>query len=101
MKLLIVTCIKEYMDSVSTVFGQAGIVVYSTTNVTGRKQGMETNLLEDWFASGSEDIDSVMMFAFTNDINADRGMELINAHNNKAGGEFPVRAFIVPVEKSI
>ena len=58
------------------------------------------NLLEDWFASGEEKFDSLMLFSFTPAANAAQAMLLIQQYNETAKTGFPVRAFIVPVEKA-
>lgn len=100
MKLFIVTCLKEYREDVNKIFKQANIHVFSTTDVIGFKDDQAHNVLEDWFASGDEKFDSMMLFSFTADENAEDAMDLINKFNEEYKTGFPVRAFIVPVEKS-
>ena len=100
MKFFIVTCLKDYQDDVCKIFKQANIHVFSTTDVIGFKDNQPPNLLEDWFASGDEKFDSLFMFSFTSDESAEHGMELIKNYNEERKTGFPVRAFIVPVEKS-
>jgi len=98
MKFLIVTCLKEDSNSVLEIFKEAKINVFSTTNVTGYKESDSENLLGAWFASGDEKFDSLMMFSFTDDIQAKEGMALIIKYNAENANDFPIRAFIVPVE---
>ena len=100
MKLFIVTCIKEYGDDACKLFKQAEIKVFSATDVVGFKDSGTENILLDWFAKGDEKFDSLMMFSFTSNESAAKGMELIKAYNNNTDTNFPVRAFIVPVEIS-
>jgi len=100
MKLLVVTCLKEHLGDVSRIFKQANIDVFSMTEVTGRRGFEPSSLLEDWFASGGEDVDSMMIFTFTPAANAERGMALIKNYNETLKENFPVRAFIMPVEKT-
>ncbi|WP_454802812.1 hypothetical protein [Mucilaginibacter phyllosphaerae] len=101
MKLLVVTCLNEYLNDVSKIFKEANIYVFSTSEIVGHRDGEPLNLLEDWFASGSEDADSMMIFTFTPAANAEKGLELIKIYNEKHKGNFPVRAFIMPVERSV
>ncbi len=101
MKLLVVTCLKEYLNEVSKIFKQANINVFSTSEIVGHRNGAPLNLLEDWFASGGEDVDSMMIFTFTPAANAEHGIALIRAYNTTLKDNFPVRAFIMPVEKSV
>lgn len=101
MKLFVVTSLKEYLGDISKIFNQANIHVFSTVDIVGHKQGKPSNLLDDWFASGEEDIDSMMIFSFTSEAGADHGMKLIVDYNKNLKENFPVRAFVLPVERSV
>ncbi len=101
MKLLIVTCLKEYLADVSQIFKQANIDVFSTTDINGHKGGKSQNILEDWFARGEEQSDSMMIFTFTSEANVQRAMELITDYNKNLKENFPTRAFVLDVEKSV
>lgn len=100
MKLLITVCLKDYEDDVYDIFNSSKIGVFSTTDVTGFRNDHKSPMLEDWFASGDERFDSLMLFSFTSDENAEKGMELVQKYNKDRNNEFPVRAFIVPVDKA-
>lgn len=100
MKFFIVTCLKEYQDDVYRIFKKANIHVFSATDVTGFKDDQKPDLLEDWFASGDEKFDSLFIFSFTADEHAIHAMDLIKDYNKEHETDFPVRAFIVPVEKA-
>lgn len=99
MKLLVVTCLKECLGDISKIFKEANIDVFSTSEIIGQKQGKGTNFLEDWFASGDEKVESMMIFTFTPSANAKQGMELIKIYNETHDNNSPVRTFIMPVEK--
>ncbi len=100
MKLLIVTCLKEYQNDVIQIFKEANIHIFSVSDVIGFKDHPSPNPIEEWFATGDEKYDSIMLFSFTDNENAEKGIDLIIKYNEQSGTEFPVRAFIVPVEKS-
>ena len=100
MKFFIVACLKEYQEDVTRIFQQAGIHVFSATDVTGFRDNQPQQLLEEWFASGDEKFDSLMLFSFTPAANAEQAMQLIQQYNETACTGFPVRAFIIPVEKA-
>lgn len=100
MKLLIVTCLKEYRNAVARLFEKASIQVFSMTDVVGKKDEHKTNLVDNWFSSGEAEYDSAIIFSFTNEENAEKAMALINNYNNSIPNDFPIRAFILPVEKS-
>jgi len=46
-------------------------------------------------------VESMMIFTYTQTANAEKGLELINDHNKTIRENFPVRAFIMPVEKAV
>ena len=100
MKLFIVTCLKESQDDVSKIFKQADIHVFSATPIIGFRDNQQIDIMDNWFASGEEKMDSLMLFSFTEAENADHGMELIKKINKETETNFPIRSFIVPVEKS-
>ncbi len=100
MKLFIATCLKEYHEDMLKIFKQAQITVFSITDVTGFKNDKAEDLLDDWFASGDEKFDSQVLFSFTNDKNAEAALQLVANFNKENETAFPLRGFIVPVEKS-
>ena len=99
MKLLIITYLKEHATDVEKICKQSDIYVYSTSDVTGFKNGHEPDMLKEWFASGTEKFDSMILFSFTDNEKADKGMTLIKKFNEENQTQFPIKAFIVPVEK--
>ena len=100
MKFFIVTSLKEYQEDVCKIFKQANIHVFSATDVIGFKDNYSPNLLSDWFASGDEKFDSLLIFSFTSNENTERALELIKEYKEACQTSFPIRAFVVPVEKS-
>ncbi len=99
MKLLVVTCLKEYQEDVAKIFHQAHVYVFSVTDIMGFKENDSVNMLDEWFAAGKERFDSILLFSFTANENADQVVDLVNNHNTKEGLQFPVRAFVMPVDK--
>lgn len=101
MKLFITTLLKDYQEDVQKIFKEAKMEVFSAAEITGYKGNEPLDLLEEWFAAGDEKFDSILFFSFTSDETAAQGMTLVKAYNEKNKNNFPVRAFIVPVEQSI
>lgn len=100
MKLILITSIKEDQKTVAQLVEQSGIDVFSTSEIIGFKEHDKANLLDNWFSSGTEHFDSILLFSFTTAEKADKALDLIKHHNasNKTG--FPIRGFILPVEKA-
>lgn len=101
MKLFVVTCLIDYREDVYKTFKKANINIFSATDVVGFRNDQTFDLLEEWFASGEERYDSLMVFSFTSDENAALGMSLFKSYNETVKPEFPIRAFIMPVESTI
>ena len=101
MKLLFVTALKEYRKQVGDIFKKAGIHVYSATDTIGFKDGEPADLLDSWFSIGEAKFDSVFLFSFTSAQNVEKALLMIHEHNQEFPSDFPIRAFVLPVEKSI
>lgn len=98
MKLLIVAAIKEYSETVGTILKEASIPVFSITDMTGIKNGVDTSLLDDWFSRGVGKFDSIFVFCFTTETNTQIALSLLSKFNEKEDVVFPIRAFVLPVE---
>ena len=101
MKLLIVTSLKEYQKAVAEVIDHAGIEVFSVTETIGFKNDQIPNMMDGWFSSGRELFDSIFLFSFTQNEKAEQALNLIEQFNEEHKTGFPVRAFIIPVEKTV
>jgi hypothetical protein len=100
MKLLVVTSLKEYQKKIAHILNQADITVFSVSETIGFKDHLTPNLLDNWFSSGREQYDSIFIFSFTEEEKANLAMEFIRKYNEENKTGFPVRAFIISVEKS-
>ena len=100
MKLLIVAAIKEYRQVVADILQKAGIRVFSVSETVGYKDDHKLSLLDEWFSSGDESFDSIFVFSFTNYDNAASALQMIKEYNSRDQNDFPIRAFIVPVEQT-
>ena len=100
MKLLLVTSLKEYQKAIADIMDRADIGVFSLSETVGFKGHFKKISLDSWFSSGGEQADSIFLFSFTDESNAEHALQLVNAYNHENKTDFPIRAFIVPVEKS-
>jgi nitrogen regulatory protein PII len=100
MKLLIITSLKEHQKAVAKVLEQAGVRVFSVSETTGFKAIADDDLATNWFAREHDHFNSVIIFTFTQNENAERALDLIKEHNQVHDTGFPVRAFVMPVEKA-
>ncbi len=98
MKLIIITCIKEYTDKAQSIFKEAGIKNFSTTDTTGFKGGAPVHLSENWFAKSAEQFDSAALFSFTEEQKAAQALSMVNELNAASQLDYPIHAYILPVE---
>lgn len=99
MKFLVITTIKEFEKEVAKLLHEAGIAIFSVTETVGHKDHKNNPMLDNWFSHGEAKFDSLFIFSFTPEAQADRAMELVQQFNQKQAGAFPVHTFVLPVEK--
>jgi hypothetical protein len=100
MKLLIVTSLKDYRKEAIKLFHKAGIKVFSVSKTMGFKGDDSANLMDSWFSNDVEYFDSIVLFSFTTDEKSSHALELVNLYNTENKNEFPIRAFIMSIEKA-
>ena len=100
MKLLIVTSLKDYQKEAIKLFRKAGIKVFSVSKTMGFKEDDSVNLMDSWFSNEAEYFDSIVVFSFTTDEKSNHALELVNLHNTESQIEFPIRAFVMSIEKA-
>ena len=100
MKLLFVTCLSDFKADVMKIFHEARVKVFSVTETTGVKDEHDVDLLDDWFGNKDGEYDSLILFSFTPEATAADAMLRIREYNKEKGNQFPIRAFIMPVEEA-
>ena len=98
MKLIMVACIKEHKDIVTSLFDVSRISILSISEATGHKNIQPVNLHDNWFGKAGEEFSSLLFFSFTGEDQAIQLLSHINAYNDKAKGDFPIHAFMLGVE---
>jgi hypothetical protein len=102
MKLLIVTSLKEFRNDIQNILKQAQIPVFSYSEITGVKSSYAPELSNNWFTSDSNhEFRSVFFFSFTDSEKAEQVLDKLIEFNTQDRVEYPVRGFILPVEKSV
>lgn len=98
MKLLVITSIKEDLNTVSLIMQKAGIAVFSVSEIIGHKTEHHDYLPDNWFGKNDEGTDSLFFFSFTESDKAANALQMIKDHNAVNQSGFPIRGFISPVE---
>jgi hypothetical protein len=101
MKLVIVTAVEQFQNDVLKLFKKANIKNFSSSNIDGHKNGSSILMASNWFSSGKGGNESSMFFSFTEDKNIDGLFNLIKEFNSNLETNNPLKAVVVPIEKSI
>jgi hypothetical protein len=102
MKLLIITSLKEFKKDVSNMLEKAQIPIFSFSDIIGVKASYIPELSDDWFTSDNDrEFRSVFFFSFTDNEKAENVLKQITVFNTLDRVEYPVRGFILPVEKAV
>jgi hypothetical protein len=101
MKLLVLATIKEQTPELSKLLKKEGVPVFSILDAVGVKNIVDDNLTDDWFGRGIGAFESSFIISFLQDQLVDKTLEAINLFNLESAKDFPVRAFVLDVEKTL
>jgi hypothetical protein len=101
MKLLVIATIKEQTPELSKLLKKEGVPVFSILDAVGVKNIVDDNLTDDWFGRGVGEFESSFIVSFMQDQLVDKTLEAINLFNLESAKDFPVRAFVLDVEKTL
>jgi hypothetical protein len=101
MKLVMVTAVEEFQNEVLKLFKKAKIESFSGSEIEGYKNQNDLLATSSWFPSVRGASESVMFFSFTEDENIKILFELIGSFNQSVETNNPIRAVVIPIERSI
>ncbi|MRX66261.1 hypothetical protein [Maribacter luteus] len=101
MKLLMVTVVEQYEKKVMDLFKKAEIENFSGSDIDGYKNPISLMMKSTWFPNVKGGVESSLFFSFTESNKIDVLFELIKEFNENLETNNPIKAIVVPVEKSI
>ncbi|TVZ14737.1 hypothetical protein [Maribacter sp. MAR_2009_72] len=101
MKLLIVTVVEEFEKDIIRLFKKADIESFSGSDIEGYKNNTTLVRTSNWFPSEKSGVQSSLLFSFTEDENIELLFTLIRSFNKNLDTNNPIKAVVVPIEKSI
>ena len=101
MKLLIVTTVSDFQKEVLKLFKQANIEAFSSSEIDGYKNTNSLVATQSWFPGHKGGNESLMFFSFTDEEKIDEIFTYIKEFNKDLETNNPVRAIVLPIEKSI
>ena len=101
MKLLLVTAVEQFEKQVVDLFKKANIESFSGSEIDGYKSPASLLMRSSWFPNVKGGVESSLFFSFTNDDKIDVLFELIKEFNTKLETNNPIKAVVVPIERSV
>lgn len=101
MQLLILTTVRSYEKQAVQLFKKAEIHAFSNTNIKGFKSQDHENLIDNWFSSSSEKVNSTLFFTFAENIKIEQLLVELKELNNNLESDNPLRAIVLNIEKFI
>lgn len=101
MKLLIVTVVEEFEEDVLRLFKKSKIESFSESHIDGFKNAPSVFMASNWFPSEKGGVKSSLFFSFTEEDKINALFELVEEFNKNLETNNPIRAVVVPIEKSI
>lgn len=101
MKLLIVTVVEEFEKDILRLFKEAKIESFSGSDIDGYNNPTSIVRTSSWFPSKINGVESSLFFSFTEEEHIENLFEQIKKFNEKLETNNPIRAVVLPIEKSI
>ena len=100
MKMVIITCVSDYEKDIMKLLEKAEVNAFSAFNIEGYKNEKNELDFQSWFPPTKLGSESLMFFSFDTSDKAQNLFELIREYNGSLASN-PVKAAVMPVEKSI
>lgn len=101
MKLVIVTAVAEFHNDILKLFKKANIENFSESIIDGHKSSNGYMVSPNWFGNKKEGNESILFFSFTEASQIENLFAFIKEFNNNLETQNPVKAVVLPIEKSI
>ncbi len=101
MKLLLVTSVEEFHNDIIQMFKESKIESFSESEIGGHKKNSSVLVSTNWFASEKSGTNSIMLFSFTEEDKIDSLFNLLEEFNNNMETKNPVKAVVIPIERSL
>jgi len=101
MKLLLVTVVEQFEEQVIKLFKKAEIENFSGSEIDGYKPPVSLLMKSNWFPKDKGGVESSLFFSFTEDKKIDTLFGLIKEFNANLETNNPIKAVVVPIERSI
>lgn len=101
MKLLTLTVVKEFEKDVKKILLHSGVKAFTFMNVTGYRDTSADSVDDNWFASETNETDSLLFWAFVPAESVAKVEAGIQHFNTKQQSLSRIHLSILQIEKSI
>ncbi len=101
MKLLLITAIKEFEKNVKELLIHSGVQAFSYAPVKGYKDMSGTEVRENWFASPSQESDSILFMVFCPSDRTEILFEKIKRFNDRQEFASKIHIASITLEETI
>ena len=101
MKLLIVTAVKAFEKEALKLFKTAKISAFSSGDINGFKTDDHENLIDNWFSSSTDKVQSVLFFTFEEQHKIEILLDQLNEFNKGIESDNPMKAIVLPIERFV
>lgn len=99
MKLLVLTAVKSYEKEAVRLFKKAKISAFSNAEINGFKSDDHENLIDNWFSSSTQNVNSILFFTFAEEDKINLLLTGLEEFNKNIESENPLRAVVLNIEK--
>lgn len=98
--MIVVTSVGQYKEELLQLFNRAGVERFSGSDISGYREngGLLTG---SWFPLEKGGSPSIMFFSFAKEENLGELFRLLEEFNREKGRHNPVRAVVVPLERTL
>lgn len=99
MKLFILVSVRAYEKEAVRLFKKAKIHAFSSIDMHGFTTEDHENLIDNWFSSSSDKVNSVLFFTFTDESRIEPLLEEVRLLNEQLESKNPLRALVLSVDR--
>jgi nitrogen regulatory protein PII len=99
MKLLLITAVKEFEKDIKQILKKVQVKSFSYKDVNGFKDNSEDDLEANWFASNSQETESVLFYAFVEKEKIDGLFDIVAAFNTEQVSKSNIHVAVLNIER--
>jgi len=100
MKLLVITAVKAFEESIKTILAENGVFAFSYNTVAGFRDISKEEMNRNWFANPTNKVDSLLFFAMVSEEISEKVFQAVEDLNTTCDLRTKIHIGIMNIEKS-